>query len=174
MSGYKTAPNMATYNLRWYQGRYVQGQIAAKVSKSGIAGYIVSFPIPEVVMGIDAFMLGAQSVNPNFKIKIVWVNTWLDPGKEADAAKTLVDQGADVLVQHTDSPAAMQIAEQRHIHAFGQSADMSSSDRTPSSPRWSTTGAPITSRRSRRPSTAPGSRTRPGPAWRTTTCWSNR
>ncbi len=124
MSGYKTAPNMSTYNLRWYQGRYVQGQIAAKVSKSGVAGYIVSFPIPEVVMGIDAFMLGAQSVNPNFKVKIVWVNTWLDPGKEADAAKTLVDQGADVLVQHTDSPAAMQIAEQRHIHAFGQSADM--------------------------------------------------
>ncbi len=124
MSGYKTAPNMSTYNLRWYQGRYVQGQIAAKVSKSGVAGYIVSFPIPEVVMGIDAFMLGAQSVNPNFKIKIVWVNTWLDPGKEADAAKALIDQGADVLVQHTDSPAAMQIAEQRHIHAFGQSADM--------------------------------------------------
>jgi basic membrane protein A len=124
MSGYKTAPNMATYNLRWYQGRYVQGEIAAKVSKSGTAGYIVSFPIPEVVMGIDAFMLGAQSVNPDFKIKIVWVNTWLDPGKEADAAKALVDQGADVLVQHTDSPAAMQIAEERHIHAFGQSADM--------------------------------------------------
>jgi basic membrane protein A and related proteins len=124
MSGYKTAPNMATYNLRWYQGRYVQGQIAAKVSKSGTAGYIVSFPIPEVVMGIDAFMLGAQSVNPDFKVKIVWVNTWLDPGKEADAAKALVDQGADVLVQHTDSPAAMQIAEERHIHAFGQSADM--------------------------------------------------
>ncbi|MGH6725155.1 MAG: BMP family ABC transporter substrate-binding protein [Pseudolabrys sp.] len=124
MSGYKTAPNMSTYNLRWYQGRYVQGEIAAKVSKSGTAGYIVSFPIPEVVMGIDAFMLGAQSVNPNFKVKIVWVNTWLDPGKEADAAKALVDKGADVLVQHTDSPAAMQIAEERHIHAFGQSADM--------------------------------------------------
>ena len=124
MSGYKTAPNMSTYNLRWYQGRYVQGQIAAKVSKSGTAGYIVSFPIPEVVMGIDAFMLGAQSVNPNFKVKIVWVNTWLDPGKEADAAKALIDQGADVLVQHTDSPAAMQIAEERKIHAFGQSDDM--------------------------------------------------
>ena len=126
MSGYKTAPNMATYNLRWYQGRYVQGQIAAKVSKSHTAGYIASFPIPEVVMGIDAFMLGAQSVNPNFKVKIVWVNTWLDPGKEADAAKTLIDQGADVIVQHTDSPAAMQVAEQRGVHAFGQSADMQS------------------------------------------------
>ena len=126
MSGYKTAPNMSTYNLRWYQGRYVQGQIAAKVSKSGVAGYIVSFPIPEVIMGIDAFMLGAQSVNPDFKIKIVWVNSWFDPGKEADAAKTLIDQGADVLVQHTDSPAPMQVAEKAGIHAFGQSADMSS------------------------------------------------
>ena len=126
MSGYKTAENMATYNLRWYQGRYVQGQIAAKMSKAGVAGYIVSFPIPEVIMGIDAFMLGAQSVNPDFKVKIVWVNTWFDPGKEADAAKTLADQGADILVQHTDSPAAMQVAEQRGIHAFGQSADMSS------------------------------------------------
>ncbi len=124
MSGYKTAPNMSTYNLRWYQGRYVMGQIAAKVSKTGIAGYIVSFPIPEVVMGIDAFMLGAQTVNPDFKLKIIWINTWLDPGKEADAAKTLIDQGADILVQHTNSPAAMQIAEQRKIHAFGEAADM--------------------------------------------------
>ena len=126
MSGYKTADNMSTYNLRWYQGRYVMGQIAAKVSKSGVAGYIVSFPIPEVVMGIDAFMLGAQSVNPDFKVKIIWVNSWFDPGKEADAAKTLISQGADIIVQHTDSPAAMQIAEKAGIHAFGQSADMAS------------------------------------------------
>ena len=125
MSGYKTAPNMATYNLRWYQGRYVMGEIAAKMSKSGVAGYIVSFPIPEVLMGIDAFMLGAQSINPDFKLKIVWINTWLDPGKEADAAKTLIDQGADVLTWHTDLPAAMQVAEQRHVFAFGQSGDMS-------------------------------------------------
>ncbi len=111
---------MATYNLRWYQGRYVQGQIAAKMSKSGIAGYIVSFPIPEVVMGIDAFMLGAQSVNPNFKVKIVWVNTWFDPGKEADAAKALIDQGADMLVQHTDSPGGD--ADRRAARAFLPSA----------------------------------------------------
>ena len=126
MSGYKSAANMATYNLRWYQGRYVMGQIAAKMSKSGVAGYIASFPIPEVVMGINAFMLGAQSVNPDFKIKLVWINTWLDPGKEADAAKTLIDQGADVISQHTNSPAAIQVAEQRGVYAFGQSADMSS------------------------------------------------
>src|SRR5258708_25489921 len=87
--GFKTADNVSTYNLRWYEGRYVMGQIAAKGSKSGTAGYIVSFPIPEVIMGIDAFMLGAQSVNPDFKIKVVCVNTWFDPGKEADAANAL-------------------------------------------------------------------------------------
>ena len=76
------------------------------MTKTGIAGYIGSFPIPEVVMGINAFMLGAQSVNPDIKVKIVWVNSWFDPGKEADAAKALFDQGADIIVQHTDSPAA--------------------------------------------------------------------
>ena len=100
------------------------GQIAAKMSKSGTAGYIVSFPIPEVVMGINSFMLGAQSVNPNFKVKIVWVNSWFDPGKEADAAKALFDQGADIIVQHTDSTAALQVAEERGHHGFGQSSDM--------------------------------------------------
>ncbi len=125
-TGFMTAPNVSTYNIRWYEGRYVMGQIAAKMSKKGVAGYIVSFPIPEVIMGIDAFMLGAQSVNPDFKLKIVWVNSWFDPGKEGDAANVLINQGADILVQHTDSPAAMQVAEKAGIHAFGQSADMSS------------------------------------------------
>ncbi len=115
---------MSTYAARFYEGRYIQGQIAAKMSKSGILGYIVSFPIPEVISNINATMLGAQSVNPNMKVKIVWVNSWFDPGKEADAAKALIDQGADVLTQHTNSPAAMQVAEQRGIHAFGKSSDM--------------------------------------------------
>jgi len=123
-TGYKTAKNMGIYNARFYEGRYVMGQIAAKMSKTGVAGYIVSFPIPEVVMGINAFMLGAQSVNPDFKLKIVWVNTWFDPGKEADAAKALFDQGADIIVQHTDSTAALQVAEQRGKLGFGQSSDM--------------------------------------------------
>src|SRR5690606_32200623 len=87
-TGYKREhPNVSTYNSRFYEGRYVQGVIAASLSKAGVAGYIASFPIPEVVMGINAFMLGAQSVNPDFKVKIVWANTWFDPGKEADAAK---------------------------------------------------------------------------------------
>src|SRR5665213_4533223 len=114
-TGFKTAPNVSTYNIRWYEGRYVMGQIAAKISKKGLAGYIVSFPIPEVIMGIDAFMLGAQSVNPDFKVKIIWVNSWFDPGKEGDAANVLINQGADILVQHTDSPAPMQVAEKAGI-----------------------------------------------------------
>jgi len=123
-TGYKRLDNLATYSGRFYEGRYIQGQIAAKMSKTGVIGYIVSFPIPEVISGINATMLGAQSINPNIKFKIIWVNTWFDPGKEADAAKALVDQGADVLMQHTDSPAAMQIAAQRGILAFGQDSDM--------------------------------------------------
>jgi basic membrane protein A len=123
-TGYKKADNMAIYNARFYEGRYILGQVAAKMSKGGTAGYIVSFPIPEVVMGVNSFMLGAQSVNPDFKVKIVWVNSWFDPGKEADAAKALFDQGADIIVQHTDSTSALQVAEERGLHGFGQSSDM--------------------------------------------------
>jgi simple sugar transport system substrate-binding protein len=123
-TGFKRLPNLATYSGRFYEGRYIQGQIAAKMSKKGVLGYIGSFPIPEVVSGMNATMIGAQSVNPDIKVKIIWVNSWFDPGKEADAAKALADQGADVLMQHTDSPAAMQIAAQRGILAFGQDSDM--------------------------------------------------
>ena len=123
-TGYKRDKNVATYSARFYEGRHVQGRIAAKMSKSGVLGYIGSFPIPEVVSGINSTILGAQSVNPDIKVKIIWVNSWFDPGKEADAAKALLDQGADVIMQHTDSPAAMQIAEARHMHAFGQDSDM--------------------------------------------------
>jgi simple sugar transport system substrate-binding protein len=123
-TGYKTSENMGVYNARFYEGRYIQGQIAAKMSKTGVAGYIASFPIPEVVMGINAFTLGAQSVNPDFKIKVVWANTWFDAAKEADAAKVLADQGVDVMTQHTDSTAPMQVAAERGIYAFGQASDM--------------------------------------------------
>ncbi len=123
-TGFKRANNVSTYAARFYEGRYIQGQIAAKMSKTGVIGYIVSFPIPEVISGINATMLGAQTVNPNIKVKVIWVNSWFDPPKEADAAKALIDQGADILTQHTDSPAATQIAEQRDIHSFGQSSDM--------------------------------------------------
>lgn len=124
-TGYKREhDNVSTYNSRFFEGRYVQGQIAAKVSKTGVAGYIASFPIPEVVRGINSFILGAQSVNPDFKLKVVWVNTWFDPGKEADAAKALIDQGVDVVTQHTDSTGPMQVAAERGIKAFGQASDM--------------------------------------------------
>jgi basic membrane protein A and related proteins len=123
-TGFKRDANMSIYNGRFYEGRYIQGVIAGKMSKSGVLGYIGSFPIPEVIMGINATMIGAQSVNPNIKVKIIWVNTWFDPGKEADAAKALLDQGADVIMQHTDSPAAMQVASERGKLAFGQDSEM--------------------------------------------------
>ena len=123
-TGYKRDKNMSTYSAKWYQGRYIQGLIAAKMSKSGVLGYIGSFPIPEVVSGINATIVAAQTINPNIKVKIIWANTWFDPGKEADAAKALIDQGADVIMQHTDSPAAMQIASERGKLAFGQDSEM--------------------------------------------------
>jgi len=123
-TGYKRDKNLATYSGRFYEGRYIQGVIAAKMSKTGVLGYIGSFPIPEVVSGINAMMLGAQSVRPDMKVKIIWVNTWYDPGKEAAAARALADQGADVLTQHTDSAAATQFANERGIFAFGQDSDM--------------------------------------------------
>jgi basic membrane protein A len=123
-TGYKRDKNMSTYSGRFYEGRYIQGIIAAKMSKSGVLGYIGSFPIPEVISGINATILGAQTINPNIKVKIIWANTWFDPGKEADAAKALLDQGADIIMQHTDSPAPMQIASERGKLAFGQDSGM--------------------------------------------------
>jgi simple sugar transport system substrate-binding protein len=123
-TGFKQAPNLATYNARFYEGRHVIGLIAGKMTKTNTIGYVGSFPIPEVVMGINAAYLAARSVNPAVKFKVVWVSSWFDPGKETDAAKALVDQGADILMQHTDSPAPVKYAEQKGIYAFGQSSDM--------------------------------------------------
>lgn len=123
-TGYQTAPNLATYNARFYEGRAVCGTIAANMTKTGIVGYLVSFPIPEVVMGVNAFTLAAQKIRPDIKVKVIWVNSWYDPGKESDATKALIDGGADILVQHTDSPAGMQVAESRNVYAFGQASDM--------------------------------------------------
>ncbi|WP_296989486.1 BMP family ABC transporter substrate-binding protein, partial [Thalassospira sp. UBA1131] len=114
----------STYAARFYEGRYVAGVIAGKMTKSNIVGYVGSFPIPEVVRGINSFMMGAWSVNPDVQVKIVWANTWYDPGKEGDAAKALIDQGADIMVQHTDSPAPLQVAENRGVLGFGQASDM--------------------------------------------------
>ena len=124
-TGYKTADNMSVYSSKFYQGRYIQGVIAGMMSEKGKAGYIASFPIPEVIRGINAFYLGATSVNPDFDIDVVWVNTWYDPAKEADAAKTLIQQGADVIMQHVDSSAIMTVAEEAGVYAFGQASDMS-------------------------------------------------
>jgi simple sugar transport system substrate-binding protein len=123
-TGYKQAKNVGTYSARFYEGRYIAGVIAGKISKSGKIGYVASFPIPEVVRGINAFLLGARSVNPAMSISVVWVNSWYDPGKEGDAAKALIDQGADIITQHTDSPAPLQVAENRGVKGFGQASDM--------------------------------------------------
>ena len=123
-TGYKTADNMSVYSSKFYEGRYVQGVIAGHMSKEGKAGYIASFPIPEVIRGINAFYLGATSVNPDFDIDVVWVNTWYDPAKEADAAKALINQGADIITQHTDSTAPLSVAEELGIKGFGQASDM--------------------------------------------------
>ena len=122
-TGYKRAENVTTYTAKFHEGRYVIGQIAGKMTKTNTLGYVASFPIPEVVAGINAFMLGAQSVNPNVKVKIVWANTWFDPGKEADAAKALLAQGADIISQHTDSAAPLQEAEKAGKLGFGQASD---------------------------------------------------
>ena len=124
-TGYKRADNVSTYSGRFYEGRAVIGTIAGHMSKTGVVGYIASFPIPEVIRGINAFTIAMRKVNPDAEVKVVWVNSWYDPGKEGDAAKALIDQGADIITQHTDSPAPLQVAEQRGVLAFGQASDMS-------------------------------------------------
>ena len=123
-TGYKRAANVGTYNIRFYEGRYVQGVIAGKMSKAGLIGSICSVPIPEVVMGMNATLLGMRSVNPQARMKFVFINSWYDPGKEGDAAKALLDGGCDMVVQHTDSPAPLQVADQRGLKSFGESTDM--------------------------------------------------
>jgi simple sugar transport system substrate-binding protein len=123
-TGFKTGKNMGVYETRQFEGTYLQGVIAAKMSKSGIIGFVGSFPVPEVIRNIDAFTLGAQSVNPAIKTKVVWVNSWYDPGRERQAAETLIAQGADVLTQNTDSPATLQVAQEKGKYAFGWDSDM--------------------------------------------------
>lgn len=123
-TGYRTGPNLSAYNARFYEGRWVIGLIAAELTQSNIIGYIASFPIPEVIRGINAFTRALHSINPEADVKVVWANTWYDPGLEADAANALIDQGADILVQHTDSPAALTVAQERGVMGFGQASDM--------------------------------------------------
>lgn len=123
-TGYKMAKNMGVYETRQYEGTYLQGVIAAKMSKSGILGFVGSFPVPEVIRNINAYTLGAQSVNPQIKTKVIWVSSWYDPAKERQAAETLIAQGADVLTQNTDSPATLQVAQEKGKYAFGWDSDM--------------------------------------------------
>jgi simple sugar transport system substrate-binding protein len=122
-TGYKRTDNVATYSSRFYEGRTVIGHIAGKMTKTNTVGYIASFPIPEVIRGINSFYLAASKVNPDIKIKIIWAYTWYDPAKEADAANTLINQGADIIVQHTDTFAPCQAAEKAGVLAFGQASN---------------------------------------------------
>lgn len=124
-TGYRQADNLATYLSTTYEGRYVSGVLAGHLSETGKVGYIASFPIPEVIRDINAVMLGLQSVRDDAELVIIWVNTWYDPAREADTARVMIDQGVDFIIQHTDSPAAMQVAEERGIWAVGQASDMS-------------------------------------------------
>ena len=123
-TGYKTAANVNTYNARFYEGRYLAGMVAGKMSKTGTMGYVAAFPIPEVLQGINAFTLGARAVNPKAQVRVVWVNSWYDPGKERDAANTLMGQGADVVTHHTDSTATVAVAEEKGKMAIAYHSDM--------------------------------------------------
>lgn len=124
-TGFKRADNVATYNSKFHEGRAVLGTIAGKMSKSGTLGYLGSYRIPEVVMGVNAFALAAQKQNPAAKVKLVMIDSWFDPPKEAAATDTLVNLGCDIVTTHTDSPGPLQILEQRGLYGFGQGADMS-------------------------------------------------
>jgi len=124
-TGYKRAPNVATYNLRFYQARSALGKVAGMISKTGVIGYLGSFKVPEVVMGVNSYALAAQSANPNIKVKLVMIDSWFDPAKESAAAETLANLGCDVITTHTDSPAALQVCEKKKIFGFGNDADMS-------------------------------------------------
>jgi basic membrane protein A len=124
-SGFKRAKNMGTYFGRMYQARYLSGMVAGAMTKSNVLGYVAAFPIPEVIRGINAFTLGAQAVNPKVKVRVVWTKTWYDPATEKEAAKSLLDVGADVITQHQDSPAAQEAAQERGVYSVGYNSDMS-------------------------------------------------
>jgi basic membrane protein A and related proteins len=122
--GYKTAANVNTYNARYYEARYLAGLLAGKVSRSGVAGYVAGFPVPEVIQGINAFTLGMRAVNPKASVKVIWLDAWFDPARERDAANTLVDQGADILTNHSGSTAVALVAEERHVGFVAYQSDM--------------------------------------------------
>ncbi len=124
-TGYKMAKNVGIYQARSWEGAYMLGVLAGKMTKSNILGFVGSYPVPEVVRNINAYTMGAQSVNPKIKTKVIWVSSWYDPARERQAAETMIAQGADVLAQNTDSPAVVQTAEEKGVYAFGWDSDMS-------------------------------------------------
>ena len=124
-TGYKRAVNLATYSARFYEGRYAAGVLAARMSKTGVFGYVAAFPIPEVLQGINAFTLGARSINPKAATKVVWTSSWFDPGKERAAADTLIAGGADVITHHTDSTSVAQAAEEKGVFSIAYNSDQS-------------------------------------------------
>lgn len=125
-SGYKTAPNMSNYFGRMYQARYLAGMVAGAMTKGNIIGYVAAFPIPEVIRGINAFTLGARAVNPKAEVRVVWTKSWYDPATEKEAAKGLLDIGADVITQHQDSPGPQEAAQERNAYSIGYNTDMAS------------------------------------------------
>ncbi len=125
-SGFKKSANMGNYFGRIYQARYLSGIVAGKMTKSNVIGYVAAFPIPEVIRGINAFTLGAQSVNPDVTVRVVWTKTWYDPATEKEAAKSLLDVGADIIAQHQDSPGPQEAAEEKGVYSIGYNSDMAS------------------------------------------------
>jgi len=123
-TGYKLAPNVGEYNARFYEGRYLCGLIAGRMTKSNVIGYIGAYAIPEVLQGINAFAIGMRSVNPKATVKVVWVNSWYDPGREREAAESLISEGADILANHTDSTAVVQTAQERGVWVLAYNSDM--------------------------------------------------
>jgi basic membrane protein A len=124
-TGYKSAANVGTYNVRFYEGRYAAGVLAGRMTRTNTLGYVGAFPIPEVLQGINAFTLGARSVNPKAQVRVIWVSSWYDPGKERDAANALIGQGADIVTHHTDSTAVVAAAEEKGKMAIAYHSDMS-------------------------------------------------
>lgn len=123
-TGYKMAKNLGLYQTKFYEGAYLLGMLAGKMTKKNTLGFVASYPIPEVLRNINAFTHGARSVNPAVKTKVIWINSWYDPTRERQAADALIGQGADVLYQNTDSPAVVQLAQSKGLYAFGQDSDM--------------------------------------------------
>lgn len=124
-SGFKMSDNMGNYFGRMYQARYLSGMVAGAMTKSNILGYVAAFPIPEVIRGINAFALGAQSINPEATVRVVWTKTWYDPATEKEAAKSLLDVGADIIAQHQDSPGPQEAAQEKGVYSIGYNSDMS-------------------------------------------------